>query len=413
MRRYNADTIDCQLKNIFMIKKLLLSSLPIFIIFGVVVPADASAFSTRDIRGLFEDRLCAHLERAYSSRGFSLPSTCEGTEPEPEAPTLTLTADPETITFGGTSTLEWDADNADSCEASEGWAGDKGTSDSEDVMPDSTTTYTLTCEGEGGEITESVTVTVEEEPGPEAPSLTFSASPDMIAPGATSTLEWDAENADTCEADDGWSGEKGTSGSEDVTPATTTLYTLMCAGEGGTTTDSVVVTVETPGPGPAIDHMVISEVFYDVDDAHGSEGQNEWVEIYNGTGASVDMTGWELMDASSSTDAFGTTTLGNGEYMVVTYASTTEGFWAFATGTLVVVLDNNIGNGLGNGGDSLYLLDASSTVIDSVSWGTNTDAFDPAAPDVDEGHSLERNPVTTDTDTAGDWSDQETPNPGE
>ena len=38
--------------------------------------------------------------------------------PEPEEPTLEFTATPTTITQGGTSTLAWESDNADTCTAS-------------------------------------------------------------------------------------------------------------------------------------------------------------------------------------------------------------------------------------------------------------------------------------------------------
>ena len=51
-------------------------------------------------------------------------------------------------------------------------------------------------------------------------------------------------------------------------------------------------------------------------------------------------------------------------------------------------------------------------VIDQMSYGTDTTAFDPACPGVKEGHSLERSPANVDTDTAADWIDQEFPNPG-
>lgn len=59
------------------------------------------------------------------------------------------------------------------------------------------------------------------------------------------------------------------------------------------------------------------------------------------------------------------------------------------------------------------LLDVDDVVVDALSWGTSTFAFDPSASKVRTGHSLERYPPYMDTDMALDWRDQEVPNPGE
>lgn len=82
------------------------------------------------------------------------------------------------------------------------------------------------------------------------------------------------------------------------------------------------------------------------------------------------------------------------------------------TGDIVFIADGRIGSGLGNTGDRLILKDSEGTVIDQMSYGTDTTAFDPPCSDVDAGHSLERSPANVDTDTAEDWIDQESPNPG-
>jgi hypothetical protein len=76
------------------------------------------------------------------------------------APTVTLTADPATITSGQSSTLTWSSTGATTCTASGGWAGTKTTSGTQSVSPTGTTTYTLACTGAGGTTTRSVTVTV-------------------------------------------------------------------------------------------------------------------------------------------------------------------------------------------------------------------------------------------------------------
>ncbi|MDH7475587.1 MAG: lamin tail domain-containing protein [Anaerolineae bacterium] len=96
-------------------------------------------------------------------------------------------------------------------------------------------------------------------------------------------------------------------------------------------------------------------------------------------------------------------------------AATAAGFAANYPGFsgVVVSLEGNIGNGLSNSGDRLVLRDGSGSEIDALSWGSDTTVFNPAAPDVAEGHSLERDPANADTDSASDFVDQATPAPGQ
>jgi hypothetical protein len=77
------------------------------------------------------------------------------------APVITFTANPTTIDSGKTSTLSWDVQNATSCTASGGWTGSQQVKDSFTTpVLTSSTTYTLTCTGEGGQASQAVTVTV-------------------------------------------------------------------------------------------------------------------------------------------------------------------------------------------------------------------------------------------------------------
>ncbi len=78
------------------------------------------------------------------------------------------------------------------------------------------------------------------------PTVTLAASPTSIASGGSSILTWTSTNATSCTASSGWSGTEATSGTESVTPAATTSYTLTCTGAGGSANASATVTV---GPG--------------------------------------------------------------------------------------------------------------------------------------------------------------------
>ena len=119
-----------------------------------------------------------------------------------------------------------------------------------------------------------------------------------------------------------------------------------------------------------------------------------------------------ISDAGTQRLLPASTIIQNGQYAVVTKDATTLDYWSIPSNALVVVLGSAIGNGLGNDGDVLYIKDSVGNEIDTVSWGSNTSAFTPSALDVIEGHSIYREDVNVDTNTATDWLDREAPNPG-
>jgi len=78
-------------------------------------------------------------------------------------------------------------------------------------------------------------------PAPPAPSATLAASPDVIQEGQSTVLTWSTENASTITIDG--LGELPASGSKSVTPNSSTTYTLVAKGPGGTQDASARVTV--------------------------------------------------------------------------------------------------------------------------------------------------------------------------
>ena len=99
----------------------------------------------------------------------------------------------------------------------------------------------------------SVQTTVVSDGGgtPAVPVVSLTATPSTIDQGQSTTLSWYASDATSCAASGGWSGKRGTSGSEAVSPTVTTGYTISCAGDGGSASASVTVTVNEPPP-PAV-----------------------------------------------------------------------------------------------------------------------------------------------------------------
>lgn len=221
----------------------------------VIVPSLASARESGrnplafSIIDQVTKRLCDRQEALGARLGWALihPSKCQQDPPPDEDVSVDISAEPMTITEGESAELSWESENADSCEASDGWSGDKDTSGSETVSPTETTTYTITCEGDGESDSDSVTVTVNEDE-PDDVTVDITANPSTITEGGSSELTWNSENADTCTASNGWTGDKAVDGMQTVSPTTTTTYAIECEGDGGTASDSVTVTVNAAEP---------------------------------------------------------------------------------------------------------------------------------------------------------------------
>lgn len=85
------------------------------------------------------------------------------------------------------------------------------------------------------------------------PAVSFSAVPNVIKKGESSSLSWRATNSMYCVASGGWSGNKLLFGSQNVFPEKTTNYNINCVGVDGITSafKSVTVTVlEETSPAP-------------------------------------------------------------------------------------------------------------------------------------------------------------------
>ncbi len=170
-----------------------------------------------------------------------------------DAPVVTLSANPTSLTSGGSTTLTWTATDASSCTASggTGWSGAKNAVGGNQTISNLTSnqTFTLNCNGTGGSGSASASVTVT---APAAPTVTFSANPTTVTTGNPTTLTWSSTNATSCTASGGtgWSGTKATSGSQSSGNLTSNqTFNISCTGPGGNASRSATVTVTaTPPP---------------------------------------------------------------------------------------------------------------------------------------------------------------------
>ena len=163
---------------------------------------------------------------------------------------------------------------------------------------------------------------------------------------------------------------------------------------------------EFPAPpvaGPQAGDVVINEVFA------GGSSTTEWVEILNKTASPIDISGWTITDNGSSDAIPASTILPANGYGVIRGPSST----VVVPGSAITIdLSTAIGSGLSSSDDRLTLSSTTPTIIDQVSWGTDTTAFDPSAPSQTGGESLARFPDGTDTNSATDWGLDASPTVG-
>jgi hypothetical protein len=239
----------------------IISSSLVFITAAVLLPSFVHAGARDAIRESVFKRICERHEAISDriNRAIGIPKFCDKPEPPPPMPVVHISADPGAITEGEEATLTWSATNATSCIASSGWSGVRPTSGSEIVTPAATTTYVLECAGPGGVDSDEVMVAVTEVPEePIEPTVELTADPMTIDEGDSSMLTWNSENADSCTASGGsFTGAKSIDGSESVSPAETTIYSIECTGGGGAVSDSVTVTV-TPAPEPEAPTLIFA-----------------------------------------------------------------------------------------------------------------------------------------------------------
>lgn len=156
------------------------------------------------------------------------------------APTVSFTVSPASIQLGQSATLAWDSTNADTVAINGAVVPVDGTMV---VSPAASTTYDLVATGAGGSVQASVTITVTVPPA--GPTITFTSNKPFVAPGQSATLTWDTTNAALATLN---GASVPVDGSMTVTPSSTTTYTLVATGDGGTAQASVTVRVEAEPP---------------------------------------------------------------------------------------------------------------------------------------------------------------------
>ncbi len=210
---------------------------------------------------------------------------------QPPVRIITFNASPATIVRGESSTLAWQTENAETVTISS--LGNSAVNGTAQVSPTATTTYTITATGRGGSTataTATVQVTAVTPPvGGGLPRIIrFTASPMDIIAGASSTVSWLVENADTVNISS--LGTVGLTGQAPVSPTANTLYTITAANAAGSVSSTVGLNVRpappVPTPGPTIACTVSPTSFTTPGEAVtlSFTAQNSRVVTFNGLG---------------------------------------------------------------------------------------------------------------------------------
>ncbi|OGK10456.1 hypothetical protein A2767_01205 [Candidatus Roizmanbacteria bacterium RIFCSPHIGHO2_01_FULL_35_10] len=152
-----------------------------------------------------------------------------------------------------------------------------------------------------------------------------------------------------------------------------------------TPTETVAVT-QTPSPTPVLaNHIVISEV-----QINGAAITQDFIEVYNPTNSSIDLSGWKLRKKSSTGSENSLIVIGTGKsipsYGFFLWANSADGYNA----TIGADVSNT--NTLA-GNNSIVLLKPDDSVVDQLAWGNGANQFveTPAYPNNPAaGQSIER-----------------------
>jgi hypothetical protein len=153
-------------------------------------------------------------------------------------PFAQIQADPQQLEFGKSTTLTWIFANADTC-IIEPDIGEVQLGGSRVVTPQQNTTYTIFAKGPGGKVSDSVIVAFP------PPQVTISAEPQNVFEDEKITLNWQSQQATSCTITPDL-GRVDLSGTTEIFPKKSLIYTIVGSGPGGNDAASVTVVCHPP-----------------------------------------------------------------------------------------------------------------------------------------------------------------------
>ena len=150
-------------------------------------------------------------------------------------------ASPATIIAGESSMVYYQTSNAQTVSITPN-VGAAGVNGNVAVTPTATTTYTVIATGSGG-ATNSCSATVTVTAGQLPRIIQFSAAPQNITSGQSSTLTWAVENATSVSINNNVGSSLSLGGTQNVSPTANTTYTLTATNAAGSVTSTTTVNV--------------------------------------------------------------------------------------------------------------------------------------------------------------------------
>lgn len=141
--------------------------------------------------------------------------------------------------------------------------------------------------------------------------------------------------------------------------------------------------------------VIINEINYN---SAADRDTEDWVEIYNKSASTVDISGWIIKDSNEDNSFIfpASTSLSAGEYLVI--VRDLDDFKMFFPEVTNVI--DSIDFNFGNGGELVRLLNASEVIVDQVEYDDEGDW--PTEPD-GEGNTLELKDPELDNSLASSW----------
>jgi len=182
-------------------------------------------------------------------------------------PTITsFSSEPSSVEYGESSVLSWSTKNATTISINQG-IGTVSATGTEEVSPETTTTYTLTAKNSAGQKTASCEVEVTEVVLNPPTIEYFTATPESIKLGEFSELSWSVIDATTLIMEK--STEPGSLvvplvGTQLVSPIETITYTLTATNDDGETTAFCEIEI-LPSAMIELSWVVIHAIYHEAD----------------------------------------------------------------------------------------------------------------------------------------------------
>ncbi len=259
-------------------------------------------------------------------------------------PVVTLTANPNSVAYNGSTMLTWTAQNTTSCVAnsnpSTSFTGNVNANGGSQTVSNltSTTFFNIFCTGPGGSDSATVTVTVgQQPPAGNPPTVTIKAGDADLPYGGSTDIYWYPNNATSCvgtNGTNGWAGSKYHYSDSFFTGALyqTTTYTITCSNAYGSSTPASVTVYVAPQQNaqPTVD-LTASQTNL----SYGGSTNLNW-NSYNANScyANSGVNGWT--GPKSINGSFSTGNL----YNTTTYTITCTGNGGQATDSVTVYVEN-------------------------------------------------------------------------